>query len=53
MVMRANITKKEVPRNRSPQISIKDVEKGSTGIEGNLLKLAEKYMHSKEKHKPR
>ena len=46
MVMRVNIVNKKHLRNRSPLVSINDLEKKDKGVETNLLKLAEKYMHS-------
>ena len=51
MVMRVNIVNKKHLRNRSPLVSINDLEKKDKGVETNLLKLAEKYMHSQKRQK--
>ena len=51
MVMRVNIVNKKHLRNRSPLVSINDLEKKDKGVETNLLKLAEKYMHSQNRQK--
>ena len=51
MVMRVNIVNKKERGNKSPLVAVNDLETKDQGIETNLLKLAEKYMHSQKRHK--
>ena len=49
--MRVNIVNKKELGNKSPLAVVNDLETKDQGIETNLLKLAEKYMHSQKRHR--